>query len=45
MPPSSRYPQLLCVSTRFLVKAPLIAPVAPRASCLTTGKRAPSSSI
>jgi len=25
MPMSSRYPQLLCVSTRFFVKTPLVA--------------------
>jgi hypothetical protein len=27
MPPSSRYPQPLCVSARFFVKTSLVAPV------------------
>jgi hypothetical protein len=26
MPPSSRYPQLLCISARFFIKTPFIAP-------------------
>jgi len=44
-PPSSRYPQLLCVLMRFFAKMRFEPPLAPRASCLTMPQRARSSSI
>jgi len=38
MPPSSRYPQPLCVSTRFFTETPFIAPVRVTRAMLNDGE-------